>query len=81
MSAMSLQKKKQESKFYNLIKVEIKFLYFYLFCVNSGEDWLSLIVVVRVVVSVTEVLLCLCLCWGSVVVVASVDSAGGGSDV
>ena len=66
------QKKKQESKFYKSLN---KFLYF----TNSGEDWLSLMVVVRVVVSVTEVLRCLCL-RGSVCS-AVVVSVGDGSDV
>ena len=70
----NLLKKKQESKFYKSLN---KFLYF----TNSGEDWLSLMVVVRVVVSVTEVLRCLCLrdsvCSAVVVSVGS----GSGSDV
>lgn len=52
-----------------------KSLFFFYFLVNSGEDWLSLMVVVRVVVSVTEVLRCLRLCSAGAV------SVGAGSDV
>lgn len=59
MNRSNQLKKKQELKFYkSLNKTLLIFTYFF-DKANSGEDWLSLMVVVRVVVSVTEVLRCL----------------------
>ena len=80
MRVLSLRKSSKLTEF-NEIQNSNK-VYFTLL-VKSGEDWLSLMVVVRVVVSVTEVLRCLRLrgsvCSAAVVSVGAV-SVDAGSD-